>query len=40
MGLWDQFFTPLRQPIAQILLTRSDIADVGVIVNFLIESER
>lgn len=28
MGLWDQFFTPLRQPIAQILLTRSDIADV------------
>ncbi|RKU47983.1 hypothetical protein DL546_004757 [Coniochaeta pulveracea] len=27
MGLWDQFFTPLRQPIAQILLTRSDIAD-------------
>lgn len=30
MGLWDQFFTPLRQPIAQILLTRSDIADVSI----------
>lgn len=28
MTLWDGLFTHLRQPIAQILLTRSDIADV------------
>jgi glutamate 5-kinase len=28
MSLWDGLFTHLRQPIAQILLTRSDIADV------------
>lgn len=27
MSLWDQLFTYLRQPVAQILLTRSDIAD-------------
>ncbi|KAK3357704.1 Aspartate/glutamate/uridylate kinase [Lasiosphaeria hispida] len=27
MSLWDSLFTHLRQPIAQILLTRSDIAD-------------
>ncbi|KAK0710916.1 glutamate 5-kinase [Lasiosphaeris hirsuta] len=27
MSLWDGLFTHLRQPIAQILLTRSDIAD-------------
>ena len=27
MSLWDQLFTHLRQPVAQILLTRSDIAD-------------
>lgn len=29
MSLWDSLFTHLRQPIAQILLTRNDIADVG-----------
>jgi glutamate 5-kinase len=29
LSLWDSLFTPLRQPIAQILLTRNDIADVG-----------
>ncbi|KAK0753317.1 glutamate 5-kinase [Schizothecium vesticola] len=27
MSLWDSLFTHLRQPIAQILLTRSDIAN-------------
>ncbi|KAK0629847.1 Aspartate/glutamate/uridylate kinase [Bombardia bombarda] len=27
IGLWDSLFNHLRQPIAQILLTRSDIAD-------------
>lgn len=27
MSLWDQLFGHLRQPIAQILLTRNDIAD-------------
>jgi glutamate 5-kinase len=29
MSLWDSLFTHLRQPIAQILLTRNDIADVS-----------
>ena len=27
--LWDSLFVHYRQPIAQILLTRNDIADVG-----------
>ncbi|KAF2180543.1 glutamate 5-kinase [Zopfia rhizophila CBS 207.26] len=27
MSLWDQMFAHLRQPVAQILLTRNDIAD-------------
>ena len=27
MSLWDQLFTHLRQPVAQVLLTRGDIAD-------------
>ena len=27
MSLWDQLFTHLRQPVAQVLLTRNDIAD-------------
>ncbi|CAI4218806.1 unnamed protein product [Parascedosporium putredinis] len=27
IGLWDSLFEHLRQPVAQILLTRSDIAD-------------
>jgi len=30
MSLWDNLFSHYRQPIAQILLTRSDIADVSV----------
>lgn len=29
MSLWDGLFNHLRQPIAQILLTRNDIADVS-----------
>jgi glutamate 5-kinase len=29
MSLWDSLFTHLNQPIAQILLTRNDIADVS-----------
>ena len=27
ISLWDNLFSHLRQPIAQILLTRNDIAD-------------
>jgi glutamate 5-kinase len=27
MSLWDQLFSVMRQPVAQILLTRNDIAD-------------
>jgi glutamate 5-kinase len=27
MSLWDQLFSHMRQPVAQILLTRTDIAD-------------
>lgn len=29
IGLWDGLFGHLRQPVAQILLTRNDIADVS-----------
>ena len=29
MSLWDSLFAHLRQPIAQILLTRNDIANVS-----------
>lgn len=29
ISLWDMLFGHLRQPIAQILLTRNDIADVS-----------
>jgi len=29
ISLWDNLFSHLRQPIAQILLTRNDIADVS-----------
>lgn len=29
MSLWDSLFAHLQQPVAQILLTRNDIADVG-----------
>lgn len=28
IALWDNLFSQLRQPVAQILLTRNDIADV------------
>lgn len=31
MSLWDSLFGHLSQPIAQILLTRNDIADVSAI---------
>lgn len=30
MGIWDSLFQHLKQPVAQILLTRGDIADVSV----------
>lgn len=30
MSLWDGLFSHLRLPVAQILLTRNDIADVSV----------
>lgn len=33
ISLWDSLFGHLRQPIAQILLTRNDIADVSSISN-------
>ena len=28
MSLWESLFAHLQQPVAQILLTRNDIADV------------
>lgn len=31
MSLWDGLFQHLQQPIAQILLTKNDIADVSSI---------
>jgi hypothetical protein len=30
IALWDTLFKQLSQPVAQILLTRNDIADVGL----------
>ena len=30
MSLWESLFAHLRQPVAQILLTRNDIADVRI----------
>lgn len=30
MSLWDSLFGHLRVPVAQILLTRNDIADVSL----------
>lgn len=30
IGLWDNLFRQLDQPIAQVLLTRNDIADVSI----------
>jgi hypothetical protein len=29
MNIWDTLFSHLKQPVAQILLTRNDIADVS-----------
>lgn len=29
IALWDQLFGMLKQPVAQILMTRNDIADVS-----------
>lgn len=29
MNIWDNLFNHLQQPVAQILLTRNDIADVS-----------
>lgn len=29
MNIWDSLFNHLKQPVAQILLTRNDIADVS-----------
>lgn len=34
MSLWDSLFGHLSQPIAQILLTRNDIADVCFLTPF------
>lgn len=31
MTMWDTLFTHLRQPIAQVLITRNDIGDVRLI---------
>lgn len=31
MGIWDGLFSHFKQPVAQILLTRNDIADVSEI---------
>ena len=35
IGLWDSLFAHMRQPVAQILLTRNDIADVSIKVSEL-----
>lgn len=34
IALWDQLFGMLKQPIAQILMTRNDIADVSTRESF------
>lgn len=31
MNIWDSLFNHLKQPVAQILLTRNDIADVSLL---------
>ena len=37
MSLWDSLFNHMDQPIAQILLTRNDIADVSCsVTNYLL----
>jgi glutamate 5-kinase len=33
MSLWDNLFSHLRVPVAQILLTRNDIADVYTLIS-------
>ena len=33
MSLWASLFAHLQQPVAQILLTRNDIADVSAITS-------
>lgn len=35
MSLWDNLFSHLRIPVAQILLTRNDIADVCTLILYL-----
>jgi hypothetical protein len=35
IALWDQIFAALKQPIAQVLMTRNDIADVRFPLSFL-----
>lgn len=35
VALWDQLFSDLDQPVAQVLLTRNDIADVRECFSFL-----
>jgi len=36
IALWDGLFKQLRQPIAQVLLTRNDIADVCSLLEVLL----
>lgn len=38
IALWDNLFAMLGQPIAQVLLTRSDISDVGALSLVLLSS--
>jgi glutamate 5-kinase len=33
IALWDNLFSLLGQPIAQVLLTRSDISDVHLVIR-------
>lgn len=43
MNIWDSLFNHLKQPVAQILLTRNDIADVssfcGLMLGFAFRRE-
>ena len=40
IALWDELFKQLRQPVAQILLTRNDIADVSISLQNILLSWR
>lgn len=40
IALWDQIFGALKQPIAQILLTRNDIADVKLSLFFPLNTKK